>query len=235
MKKQKLVLIPGCGVTPLVWEHQKRHLSDIAECQTLLLTEYDSIDKMAEAALMQVEGKFTLAGHSLGGWVAMAMALKAPERVEKLILIATWPGNSSPEHKQLFKDCIKLVEMKQLEQLFHGALPMLLHPACLENQTIVGIMKQMQEDFPLEGMLCQLKAELEGKDLSALLNKITCPTLVVHARQDLLFPLVMQEALVAHLGHARLTIVEDSGHMLPIEQPQAVTALLRLWLGKIIA
>jgi pimeloyl-ACP methyl ester carboxylesterase len=75
-----------------------------------------------------------------------------------------------------------------------------------------------------------LKALVNDADSRALLPLIHCPTLVVAARQDAYFSVEEHEFLAAAITRARLAVVEECGHSSTLEQPQAVTALLRNWL-----
>ena len=71
---------------------------------------------------------------------------------------------------------------------------------------------------------------LERPDSRGELARIAVPTLVLCGRQDALTPPAMHEEMAAGIPGARLVVVEDSGHMTPLERPQAVTAVLRYWL-----
>lgn len=53
--------------------------------------------------------------------------------------------------------------------------------------------------------------------------------MVIHGRQDSFFTLAEQQLIASNIPNAKLTIIEDCGHMMHVEQPQAVNALLRLW------
>ena len=68
-----------------------------------------------------------------------------------------------------------------------------------------------------------------GECLSVL-AEISCPTLVIHAAQDKNFGLQEHVEIVEEIYNSKLAVVEDSGHMSPMEMPQAVTMLLRYWL-----
>jgi pimeloyl-ACP methyl ester carboxylesterase len=63
-----------------------------------------------------------------------------------------------------------------------------------------------------------------------MLAAIRCPTLVLVGRQDALTPVSLHEQMAAAIPRAALVIVEQCGHLSPLEQPQAVTAALRYWL-----
>ncbi|MGZ8415356.1 MAG: alpha/beta fold hydrolase, partial [Gemmatirosa sp.] len=70
-------------------------------------------------------------------------------------------------------------------------------------------------------------------DLLPYLGAITCPTLIVHARQDPI-PLASSEAAAAAIPNARLTVVEDSGHVPYVEQPDALFAAVLPFLDDVV-
>jgi pimeloyl-ACP methyl ester carboxylesterase len=80
--------------------------------------------------------------------------------------------------------------------------------------------------------LRQLQAMVALKRYDSLpdLHRVGCPTLVIHGRQDGTFSLAEHEAIADAIPKAKLAVVEECGHESPLEQPQAVTALLRQWL-----
>lgn len=63
-----------------------------------------------------------------------------------------------------------------------------------------------------------------------MLKSITCPTSIISGRQDRFFGLDEGQTIASHLANANMIIIEECGHMIPMEQPQATTALFRLWL-----
>ena len=63
-----------------------------------------------------------------------------------------------------------------------------------------------------------------------LLVDIEVPTVVIVGRQDLTTPLVRAEEMAADISTSRLVILEECGHMAPLEKPAEVTAALRKWL-----
>ncbi len=78
--------------------------------------------------------------------------------------------------------------------------------------------------------LRQQKANAARPDRRAGLGAISCPTLVVCGRQDILLPLDHSEEIAAAIPGATLVVIEDSGHIPTMERPQAATALMRYWL-----
>lgn len=71
---------------------------------------------------------------------------------------------------------------------------------------------------------------LQRTECLSILPKIMCPTLVIHGVQDKNFSLEEHQELVSNIPNSKLALIEDAGHMSPMEMPQAVTSLLRFWL-----
>ncbi|MEO7742426.1 MAG: alpha/beta fold hydrolase [Usitatibacter sp.] len=82
-----------------------------------------------------------------------------------------------------------------------------------------------------EGFARQQQANIGRVDSRPFLKDIACPTLVIAARQDAIMPLEWLRELAEGIPGARLEIIEECGHMAPLEKPAAVAALLRHWLG----
>jgi pimeloyl-ACP methyl ester carboxylesterase len=76
----------------------------------------------------------------------------------------------------------------------------------------------------------QMTAIMRRLDSRPMLRDVRVPTLVICGRQDQGTPLAASEEIAAGIPGSRLAVIEDCGHLSTIEQPQAVTALLRDWL-----
>jgi pimeloyl-ACP methyl ester carboxylesterase len=79
----------------------------------------------------------------------------------------------------------------------------------------------------------QVRALLERPDATPVLSGIRCPTLLVCGREDAWSPLARHEEMQRAIAGSVLEVIEDSGHMSPMEQPQAVGAALAAWLARL--
>ena len=77
----------------------------------------------------------------------------------------------------------------------------------------------------------QIRALLGRPDARAVFASIACPTLIGCGRQDAWSPLARHEQMQRLLPASRLVVIEDSGHMSPMEQPEAMTRALLQWLA----
>ena len=74
------------------------------------------------------------------------------------------------------------------------------------------------------------QSALIRRDGYADLERIACPALVVACRQDRLRSFAETERMAKHLPHARFEVIEDCGHMAPLERPHELAALLADWI-----
>ena len=72
-------------------------------------------------------------------------------------------------------------------------------------------------------------------DSRADLPAIHCPTLIIVGREDTLAPLELSQEMAHAIPHAKLGLIEQCGHYSPMEHPQAVTVLMRLWLNEVLS
>ena len=89
MAKETLILIPGSACDEAVWQHQIEHLSKLCHIRVPELSNCTNLDEMVEECIRDLPKQFLLAGHSLGGCIALEIMRKASHRVKKLCLLST--------------------------------------------------------------------------------------------------------------------------------------------------
>lgn len=225
-----LVLLPGLLCDPTLWEHQSLHLAEIAEPEVADLTGADSVAALATHVLAQAPARFALAGLSMGGYVAFEILRQAPERVAKLTLIDTSARADTPEQVRRRQGLISLAGSGRFRGVTPRLLPLLIHPDRQMEEALTGPIMAMAERIGPQAFKRQQTAILTRPDSRPSLGAITCPTLIIVGRQDALTPPEIAAETTAGIPGARLAIIEDCGHLAPLERPQAVTALMRDWL-----
>jgi len=187
-----------------------------------------SIAGLAKDALEQAPpGKFALAGHSMGGYVALEILRQAPGRVDRLALLNTHARPDSAESTENRKRLMDLAERD-----FPAVIRTLMPKLVMEKRAadLSGPITEMALACGKEAFLRQEGAILGRIDSRPHLASIRCPTLVVAARHDALMPLEILEELAHGIRGATLAVIEDSGHMTTLEQPREVARLLAEWL-----
>ena len=220
--------LPGLLEDADAFAFQVEQLREAAACTVADLTRSQTIADLAKDALGQAPaGRFALAGHSMGGYVALEVVRRAPERVDRLALLNTHARPDSAEATENRRRLMALAE-KDFEGVIGSLLPKLLQ-AKREGE-LSGAITEMALACGKEAFLRQERAIIGRIDSRPHLAKIRCPTLVVAARHDALMPVELLEELARGIPGATLAIVEDSGHMASLEQPREVAELLAAWL-----
>jgi pimeloyl-ACP methyl ester carboxylesterase len=226
-----LYLLPGLLCDEVTWAHQVEGLADLAEVRVPSFYGFDSLAAMAASVLAGAPDRFAVAGHSMGARVALELIRTAPERVERLALLDTGTHpvrEGEPEKRQ---ELVDLAFREGMAALAARWLPPMVHPdAPRRDKALLETLTAMVCRATPEIFTGQVRALLGRPDADPLLPSIKCPTLVGVGRQDAWSPVSQHEPIAAAIPGATLVIFEDSGHMAPMEAPQAVTGALRTWL-----
>lgn len=225
-----LVLLPGLLCDGALWHAQTRWLGDVAAFTIGDLSRDDSMAAMARSVLMEAPESFALAGLSMGGYVALEIMRQAPERVRRLALLDTNARADTSEQTERRRGLIALAEKGQFKGVTPRLLPMLIHPDRLDDEALTTTVLKMAERVGQAAFLRQQKAIMGRPDGRPGLAAVRCPTLVACGREDALTPLELHREMAEAIPHARLVVIEECGHLAPLERPHAVTALLRYWL-----
>lgn len=231
VEKHHLVLLPGLLCDAALWRHQTETLVDICQPWVADLTLDDTIQAMAERVLDQAPRTFCLAGLSMGGYVAQEIMRKAPERVSRLALINTNARADTEAQASTRRELIRLSELGKFKGVTPRLLPNLIHPSRLNDPTVADVVLQMAERVGQEAFKRQQNAILGRVDGRGDLPAIRVPTLVMCGRQDAISPVERHAEMAEAIPNARLVVVEDCGHLVPLERTYAASAAMRYWLG----
>jgi pimeloyl-ACP methyl ester carboxylesterase len=225
-----LVLLPGLLEDHAVWQNQIDALGDIAAASVPELTHHDSIAAMAESVLATAPDRFALAGHSMGGYVALAVTRLAPRRVMRLALVDTAARADTPEQTERRRGLIQLAKLGKFKGVTPRLLPLLVHADRLEDKAITDVIMAMAERIGQAAFERQQQAIMTRPDMRDFLPRIACPTLVMCGRQDQITPLDRSEEMAAAIPGAKLVVVEHCGHIPQLECAEEATAAMRGWL-----
>ncbi len=235
MARATVVFLPGLLCDHTVWEQQIAVLSQGHDCLVADYGSADSLTAMATSVLESAPGTFSLAGHSMGGRVALEVMRMAPQRVSRLALLDTG-YEARPEGEAGEPEACKRYRLLDIA-LSQGMRAMgrewiqgMVHPERLQDAPLMESILAMIERKTPGIFAAQIRALLRRPAAEAVLRAIACPTLVLCGRQDSWSPLARHELMTAMIPGARLMAVEDSGHMVSLERPEAVTTALHGWL-----
>jgi pimeloyl-ACP methyl ester carboxylesterase len=225
-----LLLVPGFMADETLWRDLEAPLARVAPLYHADLRHDSSIEAMARRALDAAPPSFLLVGFSMGGYVARDIARLAPERVRALVLIATSTRPDTPALRQRKGAIGKAAPSIAFSGLSRIAVASSLHPKERENEALIERVRAM--GMRLGGEVFRRQSMLERPGDLDRLGEIRCPALVVAAAQDQLRSLEEARELQAGIPGATLEIVEDTGHMIPIEAPARLAEVIVPWLAR---
>ncbi|MGQ0581158.1 MAG: alpha/beta fold hydrolase [Reyranella sp.] len=226
---RNLVLLPGFMCDPDLWTDMVPSLEGLGPLHCGNVYEDDTLEGMARRVLDAAPERFVLVGFSMGGFVARVLTLMAPERVSAVAFVASSARGYSDEETARRKAGYRPGDRPPRAA---GAVPtaMGLHPDREKDPTLLDRLRGMQRRLGPE--VRKRQAALVRRDGYADLERITCPALVIACRQDRLRSFAETERMAAHLPHARFQVIEDCGHMAPLERPHELSTLLADWIDR---
>ncbi len=171
--------------------------------------------------------KATLVGNSLGGWVALDFATQHPEMLDKLVLVnsagITWPGRVSPVN---LNPATLAATRKLLETLFYNKK---IVTDALVQQVFADHMKN-NDGYTIRRTMEGFGIENQFED--AKLASFHTPTLLVWGRDDELLPVGYGEKLRDALPGSKMVVLDQCGHVPPMEKPAEFTQAVLDFLAK---
>lgn len=175
----------------------------------------------------------TLCGLSMGGYVAFAFVRRHRDRLARLILCDTKAAADPPERKA---DRVKTAEQVLAEgtaRLVESMPKSLLAPSTFETRpAVVAAVREMIASAPPAGVAAASRGMAARPDSNDLLPRIDVPTLVLSGEHDAITPPAEMRAMAERIRGATFELIPDAGHMSPMENPAAVNAAIRRFLGR---
>lgn len=224
-----MLIIPGFMTDPSLWDGVIDRLQPYGPVVHADLGLEHTLDGMARRALAQAPAQsFILVGFSMGGYVARELVRMAPERVAALVLVAT---SSRPDTAALArsKGAIANADASlSFNGLSRRAVATSLHPRERDNEALIERVRAM--GLRLGAEVFRRQSMLVRPGDTDRLHEITCPTLIVAAGHDQLRGIGDARELHEGIAGSTLRVIEDSGHMIPLEAPQALADVVTGWL-----
>ncbi|MET9625957.1 alpha/beta fold hydrolase [Lentzea sp. NPDC006480] len=187
------------------------------------------LDTLAQQVLDQVGDEVVLGGCSMGGYVAMAVLRRAPERVQGLVLVDTKHTADTPEAALNRLTMAERVEREGVgEWLVDAMLPNLLSPNAsprARELTRTMILEQRPED-----VAWWQRAMAKRPDSADVLGKADVPALVLAGELDPLMPPEITRQLADVLPRSTYVEMPGVAHLPPVEQPEQFRHELERWL-----
>ena len=225
-----VLLLPGTLCTGAIFDQQVKALQTFAPSVDVVQFRHENtIEDMAETVLKRIPqgDEAAVAGFSMGGMVAMALARKYPERVAKLALLNSNSHSDMPE-----RQAARTAELEEARQTGisrviekHFLARYLYLQKTGHRQLIIA----MANELGLDCFAAQVQALAARSDSKSTLERLDCPTLVLGSREDTLCPPQEQIDMHSRIRHGDLVLLGGCGHFSTLERPEAVNSSLCNW------
>jgi pimeloyl-ACP methyl ester carboxylesterase len=225
-----LILIPGLLCDQALWRHQIEQLGVSVDCRVADITRHDRLESLARDVLAMAPPRFSLAGLSMGGYVALEIMRQAPKRVVRLCLLDTSARADTPDQKQRRTMLLSLSRSGQFRGVTPRLLPLLVHPDRLQDHDLTSEIMAMAERVGRDAFQRQQTAILNRIDSRSYLKDISCPVQLICGAQDALTPPEIMEEIKTMIPQSHLKIIDQCGHLSTLERPAEVSQLMQAWL-----
>jgi pimeloyl-ACP methyl ester carboxylesterase len=228
---QPLLLLCGLLCDEAVWCDVPARLADVAEVRVISFEGLSSIGAMADRVLSEAPPRFAMAGHSMGGRVAIEVWKRAKERVTRLGLLNTGVHPARDGEYESRGLLVRLAHAYGMGTLASEWLPpMMGAPPARIAEVWPALVAMVKRSTP-ETFAGQIAALLQRPDARPVLRSIDVPTLLLSGTNDTWSSLSQHADMQRMVPHATLVEVAGAGHMAPIERPDSVARALRAWLA----
>jgi 3-oxoadipate enol-lactonase len=177
---------------------------------------------------LKIHEPVVLAGLSMGGYVALALAVRHPKRLRGLMLLDTRAAADTPEAARLREETAQNVEQAgSAEPVVAAMSPKLFSDATRQRRPeLIARIKEQMLKTPVNGVVGALRGMAIRPDRMGDLGRINIPTLVLVGALDVITPPPESQQMADELPNAVLVAVPDAGHMSPLENPAPVNAAI---------
>ncbi len=240
-KGTPMLFIHGYPLSRKIWDPQLASLSKVAQAITIDLRGHGDSSPFLGAYSMEllandckrvleflkIKSPVVFCGLSMGGYISLALYRSDPLLFKGLVLVSTRAAADSAEGKANRDKSILNARQNGAAAIADAMSPRLFAPGTLQDQPeLVEKVHHIILAASVNGIVGSLQGMRDRPDSSQILDRISCPTLVVHGMEDQLIPVKEAETMSSRIQNSQLIKVERAGHLLNMEQPQIFNTAL---------
>lgn len=226
-----LVMIPGLMADARLFLPQLVQLGMARAIHVALPTLGDTVEQMSEAILVGLPDKFAILGHGLGGDVALDIIRRVPDRVTRIVLMATDPLAEAPQTAAAREARMVAARSGRLVEAMGEEIPIGALADSEWRSEIVALIRDMAIGLGEGVFIRQSRALQRRPDQQKTMRRVKLPALVIAGDLDTLVPMRRSEFTANLMPFGKLQVIAGAGHLPSLEQPEAVNAALTAFLA----
>ncbi len=199
------------------------------------ITQGERVEEIASSLIDHLPQRLALAGLGLGGVVAMEILRRIPDRVARLCLMDTHALAESPAEAAAREPQIIAARAGRFEEVIGAMLPSDSLAPGAGRLSVRAAFRAMASDLGPEVFVRQSRALQRRRDQQSTLRKYKGPALILCGAHDAVTPVKRHAVMAELMPAAQLEVIEEAGHLPPLEAPETVTAALGDWLRRPLA
>jgi 3-oxoadipate enol-lactonase len=208
----KVLLLHAFPLDKQMWEPQRAALTGHQVIAPRLYGRGKTMDEWADSIAGETDGDLAVVGASMGGYCALALARRAPERVRGLLLVGARPDADTEERRAGRGETIQLIHDEGLDGLWRMVMPKLFHDQSVANKQLVY--------RDVDALVTALEAVRDRQDSTDVARSFPGPVQFVVGEFD---PYVS----AAELEEFEVRELQGVGHLVNLERPDEFNQILR--------
>lgn len=223
--KNKIYFIPGTMCDERLWTQVWKTLTPLLPKKTELIhlpiPSLESIDEITKSLITNIDDNSFIVGFSLGGYFASEIAVKHPAKVSKVLLVSNMSSALPEKENKERMRTIQWIKANGYTGIPDKRINDLLSPVAHNNENIKKVIKAMDNTMGKDVLLNQLDVTTKRANLLPKLCGLTCPIKFYVGDSDCLVKIERIESYInqTQQKNKSLEVIENTGHMLPLEQP----------------
>lgn len=217
-----LHFVPGTMCDARVWQPVRDRVSSGFETAYIPLETARNAAEFRERfhqAFAAQDAPLHLVAFSMGGYLALEFAIDHPDKIASVITVCSSAFGLHDAEKKQRKAAIDYLEKHTYRGIADARIRQMVHPDHFRDEQLKQTMRDMDRDIGLDILKIQLRETSDRVDLYPRLSEIQCPALILGADEDPFLTPEQRAQMAEALPHGQSAGAENSGHMLPLEQP----------------
>jgi 3-oxoadipate enol-lactonase len=175
-------------------------------------------------------------GVSMGGFIGLRIALRRPDLIKSLALLATTADAETKDKKNRYRTLTLVARIFGLRMVADKVMPVMFGKTFLNDPLRAGSKRQWRDNFIANrriGLARAVKGVIYREPIYDQIHKITAPTLIAIGDEDAAVPVVRANRIHSRIAGSKLVIIPRAGHTPTVEEPAFVNGLLEDFISKV--